>query len=1182
MGPFGYYLISAFFFIVYMAFSWVITGMLHLSGNGEMMARMLLMTVGMGAFGYIFYYISDRQNRRQAAAAQGGAAAATTGGIKVEIDVLFRQAQTKLAQSRLGKDAKLRNLPVFFVIGEGASAKTSVFVNSGTEPDLLAGQVYQAKDIVSTRPANLWLAQQSIFVEGGGALIASPDWWVYFLKRLQPSKWRALFERKRHAARGAIVCVDSELFLRPGADDALAATARNLNARLGEISHTLGIQFPVYVVFTKLDRLNCFTEFAGNLADPEVNQVLGVTLPMRPPAQGVYAEEEAKQLTNSFNDLFYALCDKRPSLLFREHDEPKRAKVYEFPREFRKLRNSAVRFLVDLGKPSQLRLNPFLRGFYFSGVRALVKNEAVAARAREGGGLPLGNETTDTFDADMGFTTGPTPAPMASVQTRRVPQWLFLGHLFSSVILQDRVALGASSSSASTERLRRAGLIGGSAVVLAWMLATALSWSNNRQLETNPLNAARGIRSGETGGGAQPLPSSDALEQLDRLRESLALLRSYENEGRPFWKLGWGLYIGHEIYPSVRKLYFDRFDQLLLKGTQEALRTYLAHRPDKAAEGEGYPVWKKTYDPLKAFLMTTQNPDRSNRQFLPPVLEEYWLSGQPIDSRREALAQKQFLFYSEELPKKNLPLTDRSDESSVGHARIYLASFSVNDIIYNNLIQTVSSQTPGVNFNRDVPGSDQVIENKLDMKGAFTIKGWSLMQEAIKNHKNDFGGEGWVLGDANGVKIDPATLGPELRARYQKEYIDNWRAYLKSSAVLRYKGPDDAARKLQQLSGYESFLMRLFCIATENTVVADDAVQAPYKSVHYLEPPGCKGTLANPASQPYLNGLGELQSAMADFVAKHGADVAAADKTKIKAKEAHDTVESVARAGFHDDPGTPKVDEMAKKLLHDPISNAEAWIGNPGLSEANRAASSTCGAISDLAKKYPFKTDSSIEATMPETEHVFRPGDGILYTFWDQTLKNYVDKNGDTYSAKPDSTIQVNPAFLRFYNHAMEFSRALYRDGKTPHIAFSMQALRNPGVNSERLVFDGQTLEATKQGGESKEFIWPGPGKPGAALLADRGQGYDTVIDNDGLWAVFRFFGRRDNKDKFDDIGGGVYRLQWIPRTGSGSEPPQPTKLQDGSVLSFSFDLNLKGAPPIFKNGYLSGMSCPPGAAAFR
>jgi type VI secretion system protein ImpL len=122
---------------------------------------------------------------------------------------------------------------------------------------------------------------------------------------------------------------------------------------------------PVYVLFTKLDRLGYFTDFVANLTGPETTQVLGATLPLRDETRqsGVYAEEESRRLTAAFDGLFHSLCDKRPPYLARENDPAKLPAVYEFPREFRKIRNAAVRFMVDLGRPSQLRANPFLRGF---------------------------------------------------------------------------------------------------------------------------------------------------------------------------------------------------------------------------------------------------------------------------------------------------------------------------------------------------------------------------------------------------------------------------------------------------------------------------------------------------------------------------------------------------------------------------------------------------------------------------------------------------------------------------------------------------------------------------------------------------------------------------------------------------------------------------------------------------
>src|SRR5262249_26767881 len=132
----------------------------------------------------------------------------------------------------------------------------------------------------------------------------------------------------------------------------------------------LGISFPVYVLFTRADRLPFFSEFVRNLTREESGQAVGVTLPMHSASGGgVYADETTQRLTIAFNQLFHSLCDQRLQLLPRETAPENTPAAYEFPREFRKLRTTLVQFLVDIGRPSQLRASPFLRGFYFSGLR---------------------------------------------------------------------------------------------------------------------------------------------------------------------------------------------------------------------------------------------------------------------------------------------------------------------------------------------------------------------------------------------------------------------------------------------------------------------------------------------------------------------------------------------------------------------------------------------------------------------------------------------------------------------------------------------------------------------------------------------------------------------------------------------------------------------------------------------
>ena len=258
-------------------------------------------------------------------------------------------------------------------------------MHSGLEPELLAGQVYQETTIVPTRSTNLWLAGRIVIVESGGALLGDASRWSRLIRRLQPGKLRSLTGQGGQAPRAALLCVDTESLTRAGAAEAAVAAARKLRQRLGEISKDLGINIPVYVLFTRMDRVQFFFEFVRNLSDQEAQQVVGAPLPMPSGGRAVYVEQETARLNNAFDRLFRSLCDARPEFLSREHDATQLSATYEFPREFRKLRPIVVQFLLELCRPSQLAVGPFLRGFYFSGIRPVTVNESAPMPRQQGG-----------------------------------------------------------------------------------------------------------------------------------------------------------------------------------------------------------------------------------------------------------------------------------------------------------------------------------------------------------------------------------------------------------------------------------------------------------------------------------------------------------------------------------------------------------------------------------------------------------------------------------------------------------------------------------------------------------------------------------------------------------------------------------------------------------------------------
>jgi type VI secretion system protein ImpL len=171
--------------------------------------------------------------------------------------------------------------------------------------------------------------------------------------------------------------------------------------------------------------------------------------------EGVYGEDESARLTAHFEALFRSLAEGRAQFLARENDCAKLPAAYEFPREFRKIRPAAVQFLVYLCRPSQLTVEPFLRGFYFTGVRPVIINESapVAAAPQQQAGYGAVWGATGIFRAGA-QPQAQRAAPLVTT-TRNVPQRMLLSHFFNNVLLADRVAMGASGASIRTSFARR-------------------------------------------------------------------------------------------------------------------------------------------------------------------------------------------------------------------------------------------------------------------------------------------------------------------------------------------------------------------------------------------------------------------------------------------------------------------------------------------------------------------------------------------------------------------------------------------------------------------------------------------------------------------------------------------------------------------------------------------------------
>ena len=529
---------------------------LHLHGTPLIVLVALIVLAGLIA-AVVILVLHYRARKRQAANGE-----LPGGGSNSEVDVLLIDANRKLRNAKQQGAKPLDGLPLLYLLGEAGSAKTSLVMRSGLDPELIAGSAPREGDVSPTPILNLWFTRQAAILEAGETVRQAPGALQRMIARTRPKAYRSTFGSGA-PARAAVVCVSVEQFLVADAATSSVASARVIAGQLREISRLLGAALPVYVIFTKLDRIPHFAAYVRNLSNDEIRQVLGNVLPANQTSAGVYADKMSRELASALDLLTYSLGEFRVEVLNRETEPQNAPGAYEFPREFGKLRRNINQYLVELCKPSQLSANPYLRGFFFTGLRAQILEQRAAAQA-----APVINPAaeigaTRMFSAQE-FQAANRPAAQQMVATR-APQWTFLPRLFPEMILGDRSALSATQQTAPARLFRRIFFASLALVFAAYTALLVVSYLNNAELERNIQSAAQALPAAGT--ATATVPGLADLQALDRLRQSLLQLEGYAKNGPP-WTYRFGLYQGDKLTVPARRIYFDRFRVMMLNPTQ--------------------------------------------------------------------------------------------------------------------------------------------------------------------------------------------------------------------------------------------------------------------------------------------------------------------------------------------------------------------------------------------------------------------------------------------------------------------------------------------------------------------------------------------------------------------------------------------------------------------------------------
>jgi type VI secretion system protein ImpL len=1121
------------------AIAWALGSGFGLAGRGLYIFQGGAAGLGVLAAAAVHWVLRKKAASKPAAAASGPAA---------DIDAILSAAQAQLARAKVTKNPSLAALPAIIIAGPEGSAKTTAVVRSGMNPELLAGEVYRGETVAPTRSVNVWYGRNVAFVEASGAVTGDAGAWTRLARALRPRSLGAALTGKAQPPRFTVVCFGCEEFFKPGAGETVPAAARALRGRLGELAQQFGVRLPVYVLFTKADAIPHFEAFVRNLSADEAREVLGASVEPDAGSAGTYPERVTPQLEQSLTDLYRSLSSRRLDMLAREHAPEWKPGAYEFPREFRKLVPTAVEFLRELCKPSELAVSPVLRGFYFVGVQAVHLPDGAGdfAPAQAAEAVGAARSATSVFSAAQ--IAQSRQAPAAPSRMRKVPRWDFLDRVFPEVILADDTATRLTQGGARVSFLRRALLGGMAALAVILAIAFAASFTNNRRLQAETRAAAAGVAG--LPAYQVDLPTVEALRRLDSLRTQYVRLADYERNGPPL-RYRWGLYSGSSMYPAVRRLYFTTLDRTMFGSTRSVMRSDLRSLPDAPRPTDDY---GDTYNLLKAYLVTTSNPEKSTAEFLTPVLMERLRVDRELDSVRTDLAERQFDTYANELRQGN-PYLLTADAGTVDRARAFLRQFAGSERIYQFMIAEADKANPPIQFSRGL------VTDAYEVPGAYTKAGWTYMDNALKTVDRFLSGEPWVMGEGTAMApADKAKLVTELRTRYATDYADHWRRFLQGASVQRYGGLRDASEKLRVLSGNQSPLLALFSLVSRNTDVAAPEVKDVFQPVQALTPPNVTDKLIGQTNAPYVTALVTLQSSVEQAAAARGpAGEGAAAQAVSNAQSALVAARQIA-AEFKIDPAG-QVHTTVQRLLEAPITYVEPLLRSFGASQVNARGASFCAAARPVLAKFPFNPSAGAEATPQDVGQLLRPGTGALWTFYNEALQPLLQKQGASYVSTGGGT-RLTSGFINFFNKLATLSEAMFKDTQEPRLQFTVEPQLTAGIQAVTLTVDGEPVRSSRNR-ESRRFTWPGSGRE-SKLSVEVGPGAQLIVagPHQGSWGFLKTFYEADPGQSV----GTSHRAEWTRAKAGGTLPP-------GARIAV--DVNAGAATSMFRRSHFAGTFCP-------
>ncbi|MEC9434456.1 MAG: type VI secretion system membrane subunit TssM [Pseudomonadota bacterium] len=1061
---------------------------------------------------------------------------------------------------RFGSRA-LYQLPWYVIIGPPGAGKTTAIVNSGLHFPLAERMGKTALGGVGgTRNCDWWFTEEAVLLDTAGRYTtqesggeADAKAWTGFLDLLKK-------HRARQPINGALVAISLTDLALQGAE-ARRAHARAVRARLAELRGRLGVGFPVYVVFTKADRIAGFQEFFDDLGSAEREQVWGFTFPLA----GKTDPAPLPAFGTEFAALLARLEDRSLERMQAETDPARRSLIAGFPAQLASLRGEAEAFLAETFRDSRFEDRALLRGVYLtSGTQE---------------GAPI-----DRLMAGMARTFGISRQAIGTGAGRG--RSYFLTRLLSGVVFPEA---GLVSADDRAERRYRWTLRGAAAAgVAALAAATALwglSYRANAGLIAGAADTAAEFRRLAADIPGSPVADADlaaVVPALDALRD----LPGNPAAGAPAppVSMTFGLYQGDAVGAEAAQAYRAALNTLLLPRLLnrleaqmgaalndpdlliEALRIYLMLGLQVPMDAERVRRWTDLdwsvefpgRDDLRARLALHRD------ALLAQPMQEIALNGPLVDQVRGLLSET--------------PVAERVYQALVtGPAARDLPPFRLSEA-GGPAASRVLLRPSGKGLGEGVEG----IYTREGFHGRF-LPALPLLAARLRD-------EARVLGPRAGIDASPAALARlarDVTNLYYNDYIARYDGLLADIDIVPVESLSHATEVLNLLSGPSSPIVGILRAVADETLLTRGRGAAALAG-------GAGSAVGGVAQGELVSRLDGVTQTLAEALAG-AAEAAGGPAPETPGQFVEDRFAALHALVGADDPdgGPAPIEEVlagmtavyqdlnrlslgqgsgatlaarqggAAARLQESIGRLPApldrWTSQVVSASSGVAIGGARAELNALWQsrvqpfcaraldgRYPFDRGAKADVALQDFGRLFAP-QGLIDGFFREHLAAFVDVTADPWRWKRVNGVDlgISDAVLAQFQKAAEIRDSFFLAPGLPSVTFDLTPVAlDPDVEQVVIEIEGQDVSYAHGPPQVTPLTWPGKagGRTRAAFAPERA-GLVNAISQDGPWAWFRLLDaaelRRTNVSDRNrvifNIGGRIAIFQL--RAGSALNP---------------------------------------------